>query len=88
MVMHGCLRPRGRNNGERLVSTLNLSVESLMPMDSRIPTGRAFPAVLWAGDWGKEGLVMGRSCWAVVGSFATESFQGERKKVQGVHVSP
>lgn len=63
--------------------------ESPVPADSRIPTGGAFSAVLWASDQeeggtGDEEELLGRG-WKFCDS---GSFQGERKKVLGVHMSP
>lgn len=72
MVMHGCLRPRGRNNGDRLVSTLSLSLCKVRcPWIAEYPLVE--PSLQSPGPvtGGKEGLVMGRSCWAVAGRFAT-----------------
>ena len=58
-----------------------------MPMDSRIPTGRVFPEVSWVSDWGEGGLGNGEELLGREGEFChSESCQGERKKVPGVHV--
>lgn len=78
----------GGNNGDRVVSTLSLSMESLMVVDSRMDTGRAFPVVLRAltGE-GEGGLGNEEELWAVVESFATENLKGEKEKGLGVHVS-
>jgi len=76
MVMHGCLRPRERNNGDRLVSTISLSMECPMPTDSRIPTGRAFSAVLWASDHGEGGLGDGEELLGCSWEFCHCKFSG------------
>lgn len=55
MVLHGYLTSSEGKNGDRMVSTLNLSLESLVVVDSRMDTGRAFPVVLRAVTGEAEG---------------------------------
>lgn len=72
------------HNVDRMVSTQNLSLESLLVVDSRMDTGRAFPVVLRAmtgkgeGELGNEEELLG-SGWKFCHR-KSEGWKGERTR--------